>query len=138
MAPGRNVTRSLVIASSFSFGSVPGAGDRGGADDSGSSESAHASTLEDFFGRVGDSLITAQRQLDARARSQLAEGGDPELATLYRIPKVSAELKFALEEVGKGGINLLIYRQGTEASTLNQQTVQFDIAVAVTGVFIRR
>ena len=122
--------RAVELSGSRGFGSTAGAGGGGGGD--GVPKNAHSSTLEEFFGRVGDSLITAQRQLDQRAQHQLSEtvagGGSPDLATLYRIPKVSAELKFALEEVGTGGINLLIYRQGTEASTLNQQTVQFEIA----------
>ena len=89
-------------------------------------------TLEDFFGRVGESLISAQRQLDQRSRQVIAETTDDpaarQLATLYRIPKVSAELKFALQTQGEKGLNVIFFKQGTQSSALNQQSVQFEIA----------
>lgn len=98
----------------------------------GSGEDAEKAELEEFFVQVGRSLVSAQQQLDQRSQeymAQLTQGGaDPSMATLYRIPKVSAELKFGLEKVSKKGINLLIHRQGTQSSILNQQSVSFEIA----------
>lgn len=109
-------------------GGGPGGSSRGDGDDDG----PNATSLEDFFSQVGGSLVSAQRQLDQRSQEYIAElaatGAGRDMATLYRIPKVTAELKFALEKVDTQGINLLIHKQGTEASTLNEQSVQFEIA----------
>lgn len=132
-------------------GQVTRGGGRGGgggrdADAPGGSDGPDSTSLEDFFSRVGSSLVSAQRQLDQRSREYLSEldaaGAGSDMGTLYRIPKVSAELKFALEKVDKDGVNLLIHKQGSEASTLNQQSVQFEItavpAPATTLEAVRR
>ena len=101
-------------------------------DDMGGDAGAGATSLDEFFSKVGSSLVAAQRQLDQRSQEYMADlersGMGRDLATLYRIPKVNAELKFALEDVSSEKLNLLIHSQGTQASTLNQQSVQFEIA----------
>lgn len=93
---------------------------------------AESTELETFFTQVGRSLVSAQQQLDQRSQEYTAQltaaGADPSMATLYRIPKVSAELKFAIEKVSKKGINLLVHKAGSQSSVLNQQSVNFEIA----------
>jgi hypothetical protein len=49
------------------------------------------------------------------------------LKSVFRIPKVSAELKFAIDEITNKGVNLLIYKDEAQARTLNQQSIQFEI-----------
>lgn len=88
---------------------------------------------------IGDSLVEAQRGLDRESKRYLGEvvrgsgGQDPTgeaagLATVYRIPKLEADLKFALEKVKGNQVNLLLYRRSEEARELHQQSVKFEIA----------
>ncbi len=128
-----NYGEGLSVARSGA-GSAGGAGPEGGGGDLAKegADQAEATELEAFFTQVGRSLVSAQQQLDQRSQeytAQLtAEGADPSMATLYRIPKVSAELKFAIENVSKKGINLLVHKAGSQSSVLNQQSVNFEIA----------
>lgn len=78
---------------------------------------------------IGASLVEAQRGLDRESErytgGAFGRGGQ---ATAYRIPRLKADLKFALEKVKGKEVNLLIYRQSEEAKELHQQAVEFEIA----------
>jgi hypothetical protein len=88
--------------------------------------------ITDFFGRVSAGLVNAQRNLDDQSREYLKTVATQPYAlpSIFRIPKVSAEMKFAVDTTQTKGITFLFYKDQTTAEQLHQQTVQFDIVAA--------
>ncbi len=85
---------------------------------------------------ISDSLLEAQRNLDRQSLRYLADlaslhgaedAATAGLATVYRIPTLKAELKFALEQVERETVNLLVYRRSTEAREAHQQSIAFEV-----------
>lgn len=100
------------------------------------------SSISDFFSAVGSSVIEAQNQLDqaseAYVRSSLRlDGGGlapaadaaspPVLGTIYRIPRVTAELKCSLSMDHEKGFNVIFYSERTDVRDLHQQTIQLEV-----------
>lgn len=84
----------------------------------------------DFISSVGRSVADAQSELDRQARHHVATSkslGGPLLPTLYRIPKLSAEVKFAFEKETGKGLNLLFFSKKENSSEEHQQSISFDI-----------
>lgn len=86
----------------------------------------------EFFKKVADGFIRAQQNLDAASAQYLtAVSRQPHaLPSVFRIPRVAADVKFALEHKEGKSINLLFFKDEESATTLNQQTVQFEIVSA--------
>jgi hypothetical protein len=90
------------------------------------------SDMVDFFGEVGDALLVAQRKLDTASRDYVryaAEARDVPPA-MFRIPKVQANLKFAIEKSKSRRLNVVFYGKKTEETELNQQEINFEIVAA--------
>lgn len=100
------------------------------------------SSISDFFSAVGSSVIEAQDRLDqaseAYVRSSLrldgggpAPGADatssPVLGTIYRIPRVTAELKCSLSMDHEKGFNVVFYSERSDVRDFHQQTVQLEV-----------
>lgn len=100
------------------------------------------STISDFFSAVGSSVIEAQNRLDqaseAYVRSAMrlgsgepAAGGGtaspPSLGTIYRIPRVTAELKCSMSMDHERGFNVVFYSERNDVRDLHQQTVQLEV-----------
>lgn len=85
--------------------------------------------FSDFFSYVGRSLVEAQKTLDGHSETYLERiRGRPHiLPSVFRIPKLSAEIKFAFKEVKDEKVNLIFYSTKEEAEKQHQQSVQFDI-----------
>jgi hypothetical protein len=85
--------------------------------------------MTQFLENVGQALMSAQKSLDVESANYLADSASQKhvLKSVFRIPKVSAELKFAIDEITNKGVNLLIYKDEAQARTLNQQSIQFEI-----------
>jgi hypothetical protein len=84
----------------------------------------------EFIGSVGRSVAQAQAALDQEARTELqktAAGGGPLLPTLYRIPKLSAEVRFAFEKESATGLKMLFFSRKEKSSEEHQQSITFDI-----------
>ena len=86
----------------------------------------------EFFEKVSDGFIRAQQNLDAASAQYLAAVSQQPhaLPSVFRIPRVAADVKFALEHKEGKSINLLFFKDEDSATTLNQQTVQFEIVSA--------
>jgi hypothetical protein len=87
-------------------------------------------SFSSFIQSVGTSLSKAQDSLDSQARESFkasAGAGGPLLPTLYRIPKLSAEVKFAFDKTTEKGLNLLFFSKKDQASEAHQQSIAFDI-----------
>ena len=86
----------------------------------------------EFFEEVGKSVIEAQRQLDKGSAEYLRASARSKhiLPTVFRIPKLKAEVKFAFGKRTGTKINLLFFGKKEEAESMHQQSVSLEIAAA--------
>jgi hypothetical protein len=86
-----------------------------------------ASSFEEFVGEIGKAMVSAQQGLDV-ASNLYSHGGGPLVApTSYRIPKLTASMRFALEKTDEKRFDLLIYSSSETARELNQQTLDLEL-----------
>lgn len=86
-----------------------------------------ASSFAEFVGEIGRAMVAAQQGLDV-ASNLYSQGGGPLVApTSYRIPKLTASMRFALEKTEGRGFDLLIYSSTATARELNQQTLDLEL-----------
>jgi hypothetical protein len=83
----------------------------------------------EFLDSVGESVVQAQRSLDARSRDYLLEtSGVPHASpSLFRMPKLSAQIRSALRQTDEKGLSLVIFKNKTEAEQQHEQTISFEI-----------
>lgn len=86
--------------------------------------------FSDFLSKIGESVVQSQKKLDQKSIEYLSSIKDrPYLPpTLFRIPKIEAELKVALEEKDQTGLNVILFSRQSEMSQLNQQSLKLEIA----------
>lgn len=97
---------------------------------SASIQGAEPTSLKTFFRSVGDSLVAAQRDLDEKSKQYLQQAPIVEKAPtggLYRIPKASAEFRFAMSASGEAGFNVILYRSSEARRREHEQKVSFEI-----------
>lgn len=85
-----------------------------------------------FFTAVGDSMIRAQREMDRKSALYIEETRtNPHvLPSTFRIPKISADIKFALQSIEGSKINLLFYSKHKQSQEKHEQSLKFDIIAA--------
>jgi hypothetical protein len=82
----------------------------------------------DFLSEVAEAMLTAQQQLDLQTEAYLSGGSNPRpLPTLFRLPKLEAEMKFALQKKEKKELELLFYADSSAASSLQQHSLKFEL-----------
>ena len=88
--------------------------------------------FDGFFTEVAEGFINAQTQLDAASAEYLKKVIDKPhvLPSVFRMPKLNAEMKFALEKQTGKGIQLLFYKNESTTTNLNEQSVHFEIVAA--------
>ncbi len=86
----------------------------------------------EFLTTTGAALVATQRQLDTQSKAYLDSlAGSPHvLPSVFRIPKLSGEMKFALERVAGQKLNLVFYGKEEKNTALNQQSMSFEIVSA--------
>lgn len=93
-----------------------------------------------FFADIGRGVVSAQRELDGEseryvreliAKKKLvdkdAQSADVPGAAMFRIPRVSAELKLSLEKTEGGGWSVVFYSKEQQTKEMQQQSLQFEI-----------
>jgi hypothetical protein len=104
------------------------------ADVTSSNEDGVGSTFDEFFSGVATSFANAQHTLDQRTSEYLAEiKGRPELMpTAFRVAKVAADMKFAIEKVDSTSVGVIFYKDTSSTTVQNQQSVHFEMVAAPT------
>jgi hypothetical protein len=89
-------------------------------------------SFDEFLTSVGMAMLNAQRQLDERSSDYLKESQQQPhvLPAIFRVPKLSASMKFAFEKRDDKKMNLVFYSAGSQQSTQHQQEIEFDIVSA--------
>jgi hypothetical protein len=81
-----------------------------------------------FLTGVAEAMITAQERLDLQTEAYLSGSSSPRpLPTLFRLPRLKATMKCAIERSEGKELNLLFYSSTTAASALQQQTIDFEL-----------
>lgn len=91
-----------------------------------------SASFSEFIQAVGASVADAQRSLDEQSRTYLKGDakGRPPLPAVFRIPKLSAEMRFALQRESDKRLNLLFFSSKEKAAAEHQQSISFDIVSA--------
>ncbi|MGF1456746.1 MAG: hypothetical protein ACFB6R_15370 [Alphaproteobacteria bacterium] len=83
--------------------------------------------MEDFFHAVGRSVIRAQEHLDRRSMAYSAAKTPQDLGALFRIPKVTAEMRFGLKRTEGQTLDVLFYKEDQEDVSTLFNRVTFDV-----------
>ncbi len=85
--------------------------------------------FSEFLTEVGGAMMASQRALDAESLRYLAESRQsPHVQpSVFRIPKLSAEMKFALEKSASQGVNLIFFQNQSVAKEMHQQSISFEL-----------
>ena len=89
-------------------------------------------TFDQFLSSVGTAMLDAQKQLDAKSSEYLGSlDGQPHiLPSVFRLPKLSGTMKFALGRSTTDQMNLVFYSSGSQESSQHQQEIQFEMISA--------
>ncbi|QPJ66310.1 MAG: hypothetical protein G3M78_13270 [Candidatus Nitrohelix vancouverensis] len=85
-----------------------------------------------FLADIGKSMVETQRMMDYVSREYNLENQDKDYVfpTVFRIPKLTAELKVALDNESSGKLNVIVASKKTTSKELNEQSIQFEIIAA--------
>ena len=88
--------------------------------------------FDTFFTKVAQGFIDAQSKLDAASAEYLSQVSAQQhvLPSVFRMPKLDASMKFALEEGKNKGLQLLFFKNESTTTNLNEQSVHFEIVAA--------
>jgi len=86
-------------------------------------------SFEDFINRIGRGLVSAQELLDSQSADYLtATAAQPHiLPSIFRVPKISAQMKFALRVEKGQGLNLLFFSKRDQTESQNEQAIDFEV-----------
>lgn len=87
-------------------------------------------SISDFFESVGEGMVTAQSDLDTRAEQALRDLKPHATPSVYHIPKVTAEIQFALRSTKSRKFGILLFSDKKEEEAQRQQKISFDIVAA--------
>lgn len=81
-----------------------------------------------FLTGVAEAMIAAQERLDLQTEAYLSGSSSPRpLPTLFRLPRLKATMKCAIERSEGKELNLLFYSSTAAANALQQQTIDFEL-----------
>lgn len=86
-------------------------------------------SFPEFFKEVGVGLVEAQKRMDDASRQYLAGVSGQRFLqpSIFRIPKLTAQMRFALEKKKSEGFALFFNREDTQS---HQQSVEFEVVSA--------
>jgi hypothetical protein len=85
--------------------------------------------FDDFMASLARSMVATQKSLDRESTAYLASiAGQPHIQpSVFKLPRLEAQMKFGLEVDEKTKLNLLFWGKNRETSELNQQGINFEI-----------
>jgi len=86
--------------------------------------------IQTFFQTVGEGVIAAQKALDERSKQYLDSRPVHVLPSVFRIPKASAEIQFAIESTETEKFSVLVFGSSDSRQQSQQHKVSFDIVAA--------
>jgi hypothetical protein len=88
--------------------------------------------FDGFFAEIADGFVNAQSKLDVASAEYLKQVSTKPhvLPSVFRMPKLNADMKFALEKKEGKGLQLLFFKNESTTTNLNEQSVHFEIVAA--------
>lgn len=83
--------------------------------------------IKDFFDSIGTGMVAAQQTLDDQSLDYLKSRPGFTLPSVFRIPKASAEIQFAIETEQEQKFNVIVYGASDSRQQSQQHKVSFDI-----------
>jgi len=82
-----------------------------------------------FLHNVGEAVIDAQQDLDDQSKAYLAKTQNQAhvVPSVFRIPKVSASIKFGMRRVKEKGFNIVLSRRKSTDETTLDQSIDFEV-----------
>lgn len=83
----------------------------------------------EFLSDIGHSVVDTQRKLDEQSRQYLEQTKSDQhiQPAIYRIPKVSASIKFGLRKAKKSGFNIIVAKNSKDDEQTLNQSLDFEI-----------
>lgn len=97
---------------------------RSGPDGSGGTASAE---FAEFLANVGTAMVRAQQELDAESQKYSATEVGRALPAMFRVPRVGAQMKFALDKLDEKKIGLVFFGRNSSVSESYQHTLDFEV-----------
>jgi hypothetical protein len=94
------------------------------------SDESQSTSIEGFFNAVGTGVREAQESLDLQSVQYMRNRPSFAPETMFRVPKVSANLKLGMTYSKETGINFLVVKSGSKTSRTMEQEISFDIVSA--------
>jgi hypothetical protein len=92
-------------------------------------ETDQRSSIQGFFQAIGDGLKAAQESLDAQSLHYIHNRPAFAPETMFRVPKVSANLKLGMTKSSERGFDFIIIDKSEESQVVEQE-ISFDIVAA--------
>lgn len=86
-------------------------------------------TFSSFLKKMGQAVLDAQKDLDEQSKGYLLQNKNAShvVPTVFRIPKVSASIKFGMKEVSESGFNIFLAKESNKEESSLDQSLNFDI-----------
>jgi len=99
-------------------------------------DGVQTSDLASFLSEVGNSVIESQRQMDIQSKNYLDSIQNKAFLppTIFRIPKITAELKLGLSRSIESKLTALIFSKKSKAEEINQQSIKMEIMAVPASV----
>jgi hypothetical protein len=97
-------------------------------------------SIQTFFESISHSLSEAQKTLDDHSAEYLQgiAGKDYLPPAVFRLPRLKAQLKFAMREVTSSGFDIVVFTKRKEQEELQEQTIDFEMVSAPPAVEVVR
>jgi hypothetical protein len=85
--------------------------------------------FEEFIQRMSLGVVRAQEKLDEESAGYLTAIADKPhvLPAIFRVPKLSAQMKFALKVDASKKLNLLFFSKTDQTESQNEQSIDFEV-----------
>jgi hypothetical protein len=93
-------------------------------------EDKGSSNFQDFFQSLGEGIRVAQDSLDAQSEDYMRRRPAFAPETMFRIPKVSANLRLGIERKAGKAFDFVVIERTEESSNIVEQEISFDIIAA--------
>jgi hypothetical protein len=123
--PAAPASAAIFAALRGSAPALPGAAGPSGQADAGSTQTG----FDTFLRTMAEAVVSAQKRLDKESELYLAEiAGRPEIQpTVFRMPRLEAEMKFDLQVENGKALNLLFWGANSRERQTNQQGISFEL-----------
>lgn len=91
---------------------------------------AGSSNIQSFFEAIGEGVRAAQENLDHQSIDYIRKRPAFAPETMFRLPKVSANLRLGLRQTSQSGIDFFVFEKSETTSEFVEQEISFEVTAA--------